>query len=78
MGVCLPGANNVISRTHLKKGARTLSRSLALSLPPSLSLSLSLLARSLALWVRMHMRVVMCGNKLLEMTPNTRYFITLY
>ena len=28
--------------------------------------------------MRMRMRVVMCGNKLLEMTPNTRYFITLY
>ncbi len=51
MGVCLPGANNVMSRTHLKKGARALSLALSLFLsPPSLSLSLSLLARSLALW----------------------------
>ena len=42
VGVCLPGANNVMSRTHLRQDARTISRSLARSLPLSLSLSLSL------------------------------------
>jgi len=30
------------------------------------------------LCMRMRKNVVMCCNKLLEMTPNTRYFITLY
>ena len=51
VGVCLPGANNVMSRTHMRQDARALSRSLERSLPLSLSLSLalSLLARSLAL-----------------------------
>ena len=50
VGVCLPGANNVMSRTHLRQDARALSRSLERSLPLSLSLSLSLssLARSLS------------------------------
>ena len=50
VGVCLPGANNVMSRSHLRQDARTISRSLARSLPLSLSLSLSLslLARSLS------------------------------
>jgi len=42
VGVCLPGANNVMSRTPLKKDARALSRSLALSLPLSLSLSMQM------------------------------------
>jgi hypothetical protein len=42
VGVCLPGANNVMSRTLLRQDARTISRSLARSLPLSLSLSLSL------------------------------------
>ena len=44
MGVCLPGANNVMSRTHLKKGC---AHSLSLSRPfsPSLSLSLPLSCR---------------------------------
>jgi hypothetical protein len=50
VGVCLPGANNVKSRTHLRQEARALSRSLERSLPLSLSLALSLLASSLALW----------------------------
>ena len=145
MGVCLPGANNVMSRTHLRQDARALSRSLASSLPLSLSLSRSLspcsLARSLGvcvharmrrcgneafrnggtsadvsrsqshktgafrdgvasadvsrcrgrrlqdgppwnalsgmLCIRMRMRVVVCGGKLLEMTPNTGCLITL-
>ncbi len=67
VGVCLPDANNVISRTHLKKGACTLSRSLALSLPPplSLSLSLSLSPRSLArsLGVCVHARMRRCVNE---------------
>ena len=40
VGVCLPGANNVMSRTHLKKGAHSLSLSRTFS--PSLSLSLSM------------------------------------
>jgi hypothetical protein len=42
VGVCLPGANNVMSRSHLRQDARTICRSLARSLPLSLSLSLSL------------------------------------
>ena len=48
VGVCLPGANNVMSRTHLRQDARALSRSLERSLPLSLSLSRSLSPRSLA------------------------------
>ena len=67
MGVCLPGANNVMSRTHLKKGAISLSLSLclALSLPLSLSLSLSLSPRSLArsLGVCVHARMRRCVNE---------------
>ena len=50
VGVCLPGANNVMNRTHLRQDARALSRSLERSLPLSLSLSRSLSPRSLALW----------------------------
>jgi hypothetical protein len=42
VGVCLPGANNVMSRTHMRQDARALSRSLERSLPLSLSLSRSL------------------------------------
>ena len=65
MGVCLPGANNVMSRTHLKQDARTLSRSLARSLPLSLSLSRSLSPRSLArsLGVCVHARMRRCVNE---------------
>ena len=50
VGVCLPGANNVMSRTNLRQDARALSCSLERCLPLSLSLSLSLssLARSLS------------------------------
>ena len=48
VGVCLPGANNVMNRTHLRQDARALSRSLERSLPPPLSLSRSLSLRSLA------------------------------
>ena len=50
VGVCLPGANNVMSRTQLRQDARalSLSRSLERSLPLSLSLSRSLSPRSLA------------------------------
>ena len=66
VGVCLPGANNVMSRTHLKKGC---AHSLSLSRPfsPSLSLSLSLslsprsLARSLGVFV--HARMRRCVNE---------------
>ena len=39
VGVCLPGANNVMSRTNLRQDARALSCSLQRSLPLSLSLS---------------------------------------
>ncbi len=50
---------DVMSRTHLKQDARTLSRSLARSLPLSLSLSRSLSPRSLArsLGVCVHARM---------------------
>ena len=48
VGVCLPNANNVTSRTHLRQEGRALSRSLERSLPLSLSLSRSLSPRSLA------------------------------
>ena len=41
VGVCLPGANNVMSRTNLRQDARALSCSLERSLPLSLSLPLS-------------------------------------
>ena len=65
VGVCLPGANNVMSRTHLRQVARALSRSLERSLPPSLSLSRSLSPRSLArsLGVCVHARMRRCVNE---------------
>ena len=65
VGVCLPGANNVMSRTHLRQDARALSRSLERSLPLSLSLSRSLSPRSLArsLGVCVHARMRRCVNE---------------
>ena len=65
MGVCLPGANNVMSRSHLRQEGRALSRSLERSLPLSLSLSRSLSPRSLArsLGVCVHARMRRCVNE---------------
>ena len=59
VGVCLPGANNVMSRTHLRQDARTLSRSLERSLPLSLSLS-----RSLSAHLRMFRAVMDSGCRM--------------
>ena len=65
MGVCLSGANIVMSRTHLRQDTRALSRSLERSLPLSLSLSRSLSPRSLArsLGVCVHARMRRCVNE---------------
>ena len=65
VGVCLPGANNVMSRTNLRQDARALSCSLERCLPLSLSLSRSLSPRSLArsLGVCVHARMRRCVNE---------------